>query len=449
MGDFHGVVGASRSRLIVQAGAASALLSLLFLVVYSGTNWLTSQRSDVGTWCYEWERFIPFVPLMVIPYMSIDLFFVAAPFLCHDRRELATFSRRIALADFVAGAFFLLMPLKLARERPHVEGWIGAIFGWFFATDMPYNLCPSLHIALRTILAETYARHTRGVWNIASHVWFSLVGFSTLLTYQHHVVDVAGGFLLAAVCFYVMPAIAHGHPVIPNRRIGFYYFLASVATSAMAALLWPWGSIFIWPAIVCLIAAAAYFGLGPGIYRKIDGRLTLSTRILLAPLLVGQDLSLRYYRRQCRAWDEVAPQVWIGRKLSDREAADAVRKGVTAVLDVTTEFSEAVPFLSTCYLNVPILDLTAPTPEQLQQCVTFVSENAPRGVVYVHCKIGYSRSAVVVGAYLLNSGAVCSADEAMSCLRAVRPSLVIRPEAVDALRRYEMGLTLSNKRTPP
>ena len=28
--------------------------------------------------------------------------------------------------------------------------------------DKPYNLCPSLHIALRTILAVTYARHTRG-----------------------------------------------------------------------------------------------------------------------------------------------------------------------------------------------------------------------------------------------------------------------------------------------
>ena len=371
MGDFHGVAGALRGRLIVPAGAASVLLSLLFLAVYSGTNWLTSQRSHVGTWYYEWERFIPFVPLMVIPYMSIDLFFVAVPFLCRDRRELATFSRRITLAILLAGAFFLLMPLKLAQERPHVDGWIGVLFGWFFARDLPYNLCPSLHIALRTILAETYARHTRGLWNIASHVWFSLVGFSTLLTYQHHVVDVAGGFLLATVCFYVVPAIAHGHPVTPNRRVGLYYFLASVAASVTAALCWPWGSIFIWPAMACLVAAAAYFGLGPGIYRKVDGRLTLSTRLLLAPLLVGQNLSLRYYRRQCRAWDEVTPRVWIGRKLSGREAADAVRKGVTGVLDVTAEFSEAMPFLSTCYLNVPILDLTAPTPEQLQRCVNF------------------------------------------------------------------------------
>ncbi len=436
MGNFHGLAGASRRQLILPACAASVLLSVLFLAVYSGTNWLTSQRSDVGTWYYAWERFIPFVPLMVIPYMSIDLFFVVAPFLCRDRRELATFSRRITLAILVGGACFLLMPLKLGHVRPRVDGWLGALFGWFFAADLPYNLCPSLHIALRTILAETYARHTRRFWNIASHVWFSLVGFSTLLTYQHHVVDVAGGFLLAAACFYLVPAIAQSHPVTPNRRIGLYYFLASVAAGVMAALLWPWGSIFLWPAAACLVATAGYFGLGPGIYRKIGGRLTLSTRLLLAPLLIGQALSLRYYRRQCRAWDEATPQVWIGRKLSDREAADAVRKGVTAVLDLTAEFSEAGPFLSTRYLNVPILDLTAPTPEQLQRCVAFVSENAARGVVYVHCKVGYSRSAVVVGAYLMESGTVGSAEEAIARLRAVRPSIVIRPEAAEALRRF-------------
>ena len=92
---------------MLEAAAASVGLSLLFVVVYSGTNWLTSLRSDVGTWYYDWERYIPFVPLIVIPYMSIDLFFAAAPFLCRDRRELRTFSWRIGLAIVAAGIFFL------------------------------------------------------------------------------------------------------------------------------------------------------------------------------------------------------------------------------------------------------------------------------------------------------------------------------------------------------
>ncbi len=437
MGNLHGVAGTPRKGLILQAAAASVGLSLLFLAVYGGTNWLSSRRSDVGTWYYQWELLIPFVPLMVIPYMSIDLFFVAAPFLSHDRRELATFFRRVVLAIVAAGVCFLAMPLKLGFTHPPLHGWVGAAFGWFFAADLPYNLCPSLHIALRTLLAEAYARHTRRLWNLASHVWFSLVGFSTVLTYQHHVVDVAGGFLLAAVCFYAIPATPHRWAVTPNRRVGSYYFLAAIACGAAAAGLWPWGSVLLWPAVAAGLAAAGYFGLGPGIYRKIDGRLTPSTRFVMAPLLLGQTLSLRYYQRQCRAWDAVTPQVWIGRRLSDREAAEAVRQGVTAVLDLTAEFSEARPLLATRYLNVPILDLTAPTPEQLRQCVAFLSENAAGGIVYVHCKIGYSRSAAVVGAYLLESGLASSAAEAMARLRAVRPSVVIRPEAARAIEDYQ------------
>ncbi len=445
MGNFHGITRTSGSRLAIEAAATSLGLSLLFVLVYSGTNWLASLRPNVGTWYFEWERWIPFVPLMVIPYMSIDLFFAAAPFLCTDRSELKTFRRRIAFVIVVAGVCFLVAPLQLGIARPRLEGWIGTAFGWFFANDMPYNLCPSLHIALRTILAETYARHASGVWRIASVIWFSLVGLSTLLTYQHHIVDVAGGFVLAAFCFYLLPAKQQERCVTPNPRIALYYFAGAMTAGIAAVALWPGGSILLWPAIACLIATAAYRGFGPAIYCKTDGWLPISTRIVLAPLLIGQRLSLWYYRRQCRAWDAATPQVWIGRMLTNREAAEAVSAGVTAVLDLTAEFSETPWLLTSEYLNVPILDLTAPTVQQLKRCVDLISCHAARGIVYVHCKIGYSRSAAVVGSYLLASGYVASAEEAIARLRTVRPSIIIRPEAIRALTDFAESLRLTSE----
>ena len=78
-----------------------------------------------------------------------------------------------------------------------------AIFRFLHIFDQPYNLFPSLHITFRTILAHLYAKHTKGVVRWASHMWFILIGFSTLLTYQHHIVDIVGGFVLAAICFYL------------------------------------------------------------------------------------------------------------------------------------------------------------------------------------------------------------------------------------------------------
>jgi transposase len=83
MGDFFRVTCPSKATVSkpsrLSAVANSAVLSLIFMVVYGGCSWITAHRSDVGTWHYQWERFIPFVPLMIVPYMSIDLFFVGVP----------------------------------------------------------------------------------------------------------------------------------------------------------------------------------------------------------------------------------------------------------------------------------------------------------------------------------------------------------------------------------
>jgi membrane-associated phospholipid phosphatase len=185
------------------AATNSAALSLLFMVVYGGCSWITAHRSDVGTWYYSWESFIPFVPLMIIPYMSIFFFFVCGPFLCRSQEELRVLAQRITFAILVAGACFLLIPLRLSAVRQQPSDWTGAIFKFLHIFDQPYNLFPSLHIAFRTILADLYAKHTKGVIRLASHVWFILIGFSTLLTYQHHFVDIVGGFVLAAICFYL------------------------------------------------------------------------------------------------------------------------------------------------------------------------------------------------------------------------------------------------------
>jgi protein phosphatase len=147
-------------------------------------------------------------------------------------------------------------------------------------------------------------------------------------------------------------------------------------------------------------------------------------------------LSLAYYRRQCRAWDEVARGILIGRILTEAEAAAAVKQGVTAVLDLTAEFSETAPFRAVTYRNLPILDLTGPTQDQLHEAAVFLAAEAATGTVYIHCKIGYSRSAAVAGAYLLASQAAATVEEAVSRLRQVRPSIVLRAEAMEALRAF-------------
>lgn len=431
-------------RLRLRQARAAALLSLLFVVVYGGSNWIASQRAHVGTLAFGWERRIPFVPLMILPYMSIDLFFVAAPFLCRDRKELATYVKRIRFAILVAGVFFLALPLRLTFLQPAVTGWLGAIFNFLHGFDQPHNLFPSLHIAQLAIMAGPYERHTRGPLRGLLRVWFILIACSTVLTYQHQVLDVLGGLMLAACGFYFIRENPPGPLAVKNTRIGRRYGLGALALLALGVLGWPWLGAALWPAAALGLAAAAYCGLWPALYRKENGRLPSSARWILGPLILGQWLSLFYYRRQCRPWDEVCPGVWLGRQLSAAESRRARRLGVRAVLDLTAEFSETPAFREAEYLNIPILDLTAPTPAELEQGAQFIGEQLKRGTVYVHCKIGYSRSAVMVGAWMMRSGQAQTAAEAMARIREKRPSVVFRAEAVEALEKMEEGRGIQN-----
>jgi membrane-associated phospholipid phosphatase len=421
----------------------------MFIVIYGGTNWLTAQRppSDVYTWYFDWElSVIPYVPLLIAPYMSLDLLFFAAPFVCRRRGELRVFRRRVMFSILVAAGLFLLLPLRLKwPERPMTDGWFGNIVEQSctapFLMEYPHNLFPSLHIVLCCIVADIYAAHTRRLVRWLLQMWFFLIGVSTLLTWQHHLVDIAGGIVLAGFGFYAFREKAESRPVVRNLRVGGCYaagaVLAVMPAVMPAVMISPWGVFLLWPAAALAITAAGYFGLGPGIFRKTEGRLPWSTRLVLAPVLFGHFLSLVYYRRQCHAWDKIAPGVLIGRHLSETEATQLAKQGVTAVLDLTAEFTETASFRRARYLNIPILDLTAPTKEQLRDAATFIAEESAGGTVYVHCKIGYSRSAAVVGAYLLTSGRAATARQAVAMLRQARTAIIIRCEAMDALRALE------------
>src|ERR1700712_4700214 len=111
------------------ACGTAALTSLLFVIVYNVCNRLTHIRPDVGVWAFHWEALWPVVPMMIVPYWSIDLLFVLAPFFCTTRDEVLVYRRRIIFVISGAALGFLLIPLRFAFPRPEVQG----IFGPWFA----------------------------------------------------------------------------------------------------------------------------------------------------------------------------------------------------------------------------------------------------------------------------------------------------------------------------
>lgn len=225
----------------------------------------------------------------------------------------------------------------------------------------------------------------------------------------------------------------------PNRRIAGYYGLGFLSTVWLTLQGWPWSAPLLWPAAALAGVTAGYL-LGVPVYGKREGRLPRITRWLFAPTLLGQQASLWHYRRRCTPYDEAQPGLLMGRLLSPVEAEGLRRQGVTAVLDLTAEFSEHAVLRGLNYRNLPLLDLTAPTPSALHEAVRFIRDQlAAGGKVYVHCKVGYSRTATVVGAYLLTSGQCPTVEAVVATLGRVRPGMVVRPEAVRALSDFAGG----------
>ena len=419
------------------AAAGTAIFtSLLFSLVYNACNQLTALRPDIGVWSFAWERHWPFIAAFIVPYWSIDVLFFAAPFFCGTREELAVYRRRIVFAIIAGGIGFLAFPLRFEYPRPHVVGMFAPWFHALYGFDLPHNQFPSLHIALRTLLASIYLRKSGRMTSWLVHGWFCAIGLSTLFTWQHHLVDILGGFWLGAIAIQLYRFDEPPQPRAANYRVAVYYGVAAICFSQLARLSWPWTFVLVWPAFALGVAAFGYSGFGGGIYRKEEGRLSWATRLLFAPLLAGQWLSLVYYRKRSDRWNEVTPNVWIGALPDDANAKAAVEAGVTAVLDLTVEFSEAPRFRSLRYHHLPVLDLTAPTPSQLVEAAEIIDREAALGVIYVHCKAGYSRSAGAVGAWLLWTGQAGSVTEIVALLEKARPGIVIRPEIREALRSF-------------
>lgn len=422
-------------------------LGPFFFLLYGGAGWIASLQPGVTSHAFGWEAGIPFVPGMIVPYWSLDLFFAASLFLCRDRQSLRRHAGRIVFVIVVAAACFVLFPMRFGFDRPPVDGLYGVMFGLLEQFDRPFNQAPSLHIALLTVLWPVYHRASRGLANLAIHAWFVLIGASVLLTWQHHMIDVPTGALLGLVALSLIPDALSRRSSVPagwereaRRQIGIRYRLGCLACLALTPVALPGSLLLLWPAASLAIVAAAYAWGGAGLLGKDDGVLSLPARLALAPYRFGAKAFVRLQALFDAPWHEVAPNLLVGRLLTRREARQAIDEGVVAVLDLTAEFAETPTLLRLPYLNLPVLDLTAPSPDELRRAARFIERHRQRGRVYVHCALGYGRSACVAAAVMLAAGDADSVAPAIRLVRSARRHAVFSPVGVGALKSLNSGL---------
>jgi membrane-associated phospholipid phosphatase len=171
-------------------------LAVLFVLIYGSCNWITSQRTDLLSLYFEWERSIPFVPGLVWVYLSLFII-VLLPLFALREPELQVLGRRLALATAISGVVFLLLPAQLGFERPAPVPGHEVAFGVIYLLDLPHNLVPSLHISCSGLILKSVHAVSPSWMRRLIQAWFLLICAAVVLVHQHHVLDVLGGLLVA------------------------------------------------------------------------------------------------------------------------------------------------------------------------------------------------------------------------------------------------------------
>lgn len=179
------------------AAQLTALIGAWFCLVFVGADWLTVHRAIRVRVHLDGELRLPLVPVFLIAYMSIYLLFLAVPFVLRTRREAASLAIAQFITILVAGIGFLLIPGQLAYAPPRDLGVWGPLFRSADRLNLDYNLVPSLHVAMSVVCIEAFSRRAGLTGRIALRGWGVLIAASTLLTHQHHVLDVVTGYGLA------------------------------------------------------------------------------------------------------------------------------------------------------------------------------------------------------------------------------------------------------------
>jgi protein-tyrosine phosphatase len=83
--------------------------------------------------------------------------------------------------------------------------------------------------------------------------------------------------------------------------------------------------------------------------------------------------------------------------------------------------------------TVPALDLVPVPPSALRDAAAAIEQTRKGGPVLVCCALGYSRSASAVVVWLLVTGRAGSVQDAVECVRRVRPRIVLGEDALLAI----------------
>ena len=202
--------------------------------VYELSAWL-SHALGTDAWAFACkipaiDDRIPLLPVFAVVYVYSYAFWVfgTAAVSLTRRRNFANYCLGLALAYLIGLLFFLFLPTRMDRVQEGLTaaagpGLFDRLLALLYAADgrdIGFNLFPSFHCLASAYCYLGVRRQpeiSRG-FQAYSLVMAILISLSTVLTKQHYVIDIPGGWLLAIGCYALMNRIDPGRRWEEPRR---------------------------------------------------------------------------------------------------------------------------------------------------------------------------------------------------------------------------------------
>lgn len=132
---------------------------------------------------------------------------------------------------------------------------------------------------------------------------------------------------------------------------------------------------------------------------------------------------------------QITDQIFIGSHLPGQRHWEAlISMGISADIDLEFEHTER-PRGIEIFLWLPTKDYHAPTQTQLLTGARLIKDLVSQGKkVYVHCKLGHSRSPSLVAAYFIMNGD--SPQKAFQKIKDKRPQVHLETSQEEALEEF-------------
>ncbi|MEO6917802.1 MAG: phosphatase PAP2 family protein [Collimonas sp.] len=370
---------------------------LAFALCYPLANLLAAQKHITRNVALPFESALPFVPWMIIPYLSSGFFFAISFAWVRSADDLRVLSQRLLLATVCATLVFAWYPLQFSMARPAIDNPLFAgLFALLSVVDRPYNQLPSLHVAFcfifwRSLQTSFVPKPGRTILS----GWLALVAIATVFTYQHQVLDVVAGLMLGWAATLL---VRHGRM---QANVAFYYLMAAgiVLLLGVSGLHCRAGLYLV--ASLSLVSFA-YFREDRFFLHKRDGRHPLWVWLLYAPYLAAYWLTwrcVRWRERRRPPLMQIGDRLWIGRRLSAIEAE--LLPAQCVVIDLANELSETPSLRKHDYHYFPLPDLRLPQAGTIDDIVALMIRETGKGqTIYLHCAMGYSRSTLIAKHYM-------------------------------------------------